>query len=88
MHSRSAARCSSDDSPSLKAKVFLPGVFSWVKEGDGDAGLRIDTAQIRAFVQIAPVAREGKIVRVIGTAMLLSDYMLNVERRMRQDRLG
>ena len=48
----------------------------------GTTGLGIHVAQIRTFVKIASMAREGEVRRVIGPPVLPCDNVLNVVREV------
>jgi hypothetical protein len=49
-----------------------------VKEGCELARVGIDACQVWAFMQIAPVTRQGEVVPVIGTAVLFGHDVLNM----------
>ena len=42
------------------------------------AGLRVDPGQVRTFLTIAEVARQGQVVGSIGCEVLSGDDVLNV----------
>lgn len=64
-------------------KVALPLMTSRVEQFGHLIGLRINTCQIRAFVQITINTRQGKIVASIGPAVLPGDDVLDMERGKR-----
>jgi hypothetical protein len=59
--------------------VILPHVFPWVKERHNVIRLRVDGREIRAFVQIAAITREGEIGRTVVRLVLLCHHMFDVE---------
>jgi hypothetical protein len=74
-----------DESPwpeaSAKAhegKVVRPSIPAWMKEKRDFPSLRVDSCQIRAFMQIATVACQRQIIDTIGAAVLLRHDVLHM----------
>jgi hypothetical protein len=63
---------------SLERKVFAPLVAAGVKEGLHTARQRIDSAQIRTFVEVTAMACERKVINIVGTTMLPCNHVLHV----------
>jgi len=55
-----------------------PYITSWVKEWNDLLGKGIDSGEIRPLVEIAAMAGQSQIVRVVRSAMLFSNYMFDV----------
>lgn len=59
--------------------MLTPVVCSRIEQLYAALRSGIDCRKIRTFVQVAPAARPTEIIEHIGTAMLASDNMLQVE---------
>ena len=82
MDRHSANRRKPFDEDSSKREMLRPLVSAGMVEGDDLTGLGIHAGQIRTFMKIASLAREGEVLRVIGTPVLLCDDVLNVVREV------
>lgn len=60
-------------------KVIVPFVFSRMEQLRDFFGLRINTGQVRPFVQIAIDTREGKIIQIIGAAVDSGNDVFDME---------
>jgi hypothetical protein len=58
--------------------MFAPPVAARVKEGLHTARQGINSAQIRALVEVTAVACERKVINIVGTAMLPGNHVLDV----------
>src|SRR6266540_2584052 len=59
--------------------MVSPDVFARVEKSHGDLRLRVDTAEIRSFVQVTAITCQAEIGRIVFTAVLLRNDVLNVE---------
>jgi hypothetical protein len=64
--------------------MIAPALSSWVEEWDELAAHRINCGDVRAFVCIAPIASQRKIVQCGGSFVLLRPDVVNFKRRESQ----
>jgi hypothetical protein len=73
-----AGRCDALDAHTAKGEVLAPLLAARVKESRHLSGLGINSCQVRPFVQVAAMAGQSQIIRIVGAAMLFRDYVLDV----------
>src|SRR6266567_137636 len=59
-----------------------PGVLARVEKSHGSLRPRVDTAEIRPFIQVTAITGEAEIGRIVVTAVLLRNNVLDVERNV------
>jgi hypothetical protein len=64
---------------SLPLEVALPELTAGVEKAHDLARARVSAAQVRAFVQIAPMAAPAPVLRGIRPAVLLGENVFDVE---------
>jgi hypothetical protein len=82
-YGRSAKGSATDQNRTIPVEMPRPLVPPGVKESSEFLGDRVDASQVRPFVQIVLVTREGQIRWRICTAVLTGDDVLDVEREER-----
>src|SRR5438309_3138404 len=75
-----AERRTADEHRAGPAEVPRPLVTTRIEEPNFLPGLRVSARQIRPLAQIARVARQCAVVRVVAAAVLPGDDVLDVER--------
>ena len=76
---RATDGCSADDVRSVAREVLVPAMPARVKERRGLAGVGINTAQVRAFVEITLRARESEVVGTVPAAVLAGGDVFDVK---------
>ena len=64
----------------LKLEVLFPSVTTWMKESDYLTVPWIDTRQVRSLAGVTTIASKSKILRIVGTTVLLSCDVFDVMR--------
>jgi len=70
-----------DDGRPVQCKVIEPALCTWIEEWGQHTGLAIDRCEVGSLGSIAERTRERKVVQGRRTAMLLSDDVLDLERK-------
>ncbi len=60
------------------SEVILPPLPPWVKEGHNLTLEWVNTGKIWPLFQVAAMARQGQILRIVGSPVLLGDNVFNV----------
>ena len=82
-----ARRSSTHDQGPAQLEVIRPILGSRVKQALDLASIGVNSRQICSLERVAPLAGEGKIRRIVRTAMFSRKDMLNVKRHVRLCRL-
>ena len=83
-HRGPTARSQSDDDRSLPDEVLGPKIKSRVEQRRDSARLGVDPGEVRTLVQVAITTCQRQIFRVIGTAVLPGNNVVDRERRDRE----
>ena len=83
VHGQNLDRCSPNrrdtgDEHTIEYEVFGPVVETRMKEEHDLLGQRIDSCQIGALMQVAPMASQREIVQTTGNAVLLRYDVLHM----------
>ena len=70
---------STHDFCALKHEMVRPHVGAGMKERDDFVRLEVQAGEIGPLVRIAPITRQGQLVRMVSSAMLFGDDVLNVK---------
>ena len=68
-----------DNLRSSYREMVPPGVLARVEKSHGSLRPRVDTAEIRPFIQVTAITGEAEIGRIVVTAVLLRNDVLDVE---------
>lgn len=79
----SANGCGAVNTPVFNSEVFSPHMRSRVEQRSETAAVGVDAREIRAFQQIAVVARECEVFKTVGTFMLTRHDVFSVIREIR-----
>ena len=71
------------DAGAVPAEMFVPVVFSRVKQRSDLVGIGVNAGEVGSFVQIAVDAGQTEILQGISAAMLDGADVLDVQRRQR-----
>ena len=72
-----------DEFRPFPAKMPSPPLSARVEQANDLSRDRIDAAQIRAFVEVAVVAGQGKVISEVAAPVLFGDDVFDVETRKR-----
>jgi len=79
-------RCTSgrrlgEKSSAIPTEMLIPRLPPWMKQRNNLTGVRVDPREIRPFVAVAVAARESQVLQFGGTAVLLSDDVVEMKRQ-------
>src|SRR5439155_3394953 len=78
--SRASLWRSADQAAVIKDKVVCPLLCAWIEEKAKLAGLRVERAEVRAFVPVAAPACVRQVCYIGRTAVLLGNHVVNLMR--------
>jgi hypothetical protein len=70
LNSRPADRAEADDARALEGEVIRPRVSARMEQRHDIVIRRVDSCQIRSFVQVATIASEREVLEVVRAAVL------------------
>ena len=76
--SGAADSVAADNPNAFDSEVVRPSILSGMKEPRNLPGLKVDSGQVRALVEVAAVAGKRQVVWIVGAAVLLRDDVLHV----------
>ena len=65
------------------SEVIVPRITAGMEEWNYTSRFRVNAREIRAFVQVAPIASQREIGGIIAATMLPGYHMFDVKRRKR-----
>jgi hypothetical protein len=69
---------STDDHGAREAEMTRPALTPRMEKTHHFCGLGIDAREVRAFVLVVVVARQGEIIRIVGTTVLFGNHVFHV----------
>ena len=70
-----------EKSSAIPTEMLIPRLPPWMKQRNNLTGVRVDPREIRPFVAVAVAARESQVLQFGGTAVLLSDDVVEMKRQ-------
>jgi hypothetical protein len=85
---RAPDRGQSDGNDAIVSQVFLPPVAARMEESHDLIRHRINSGQVRPFVEVAMMTRKREVRRIVGATVLPGDNVFDVKRHEREVRLS